>query len=97
MDGESFLYSLSILTGTSTPYAPLSTTGDYVVNNRELSLGFISIGTGFASEVTFSQGGSGTLRAITNMSTGAISSEKIATPAPVSGRQSWRQIESLSF
>jgi type IV pilus assembly protein PilY1 len=97
VDGESFLYSLSILTGTSTPYAPLSTTGDYVVNNRELSLGFISIGTGFASEVTFSQGGSGTLRAITNMSTGAISSEKIATPAPVSGRQSWRQIESLSF
>lgn len=97
LDGESFLYVLSIMTGTSTPYAPLSTSDDYVVNDRELSLSVISIGAGLASEVTFHQGGSGTLRAITNMSTGAIGSDEVFTGVPASGRQSWRQIESLSF
>jgi len=97
LDGESFLYALSILTGTSTPYAPLSTTTDYVVNDRELSLSAISLGAGFASEVTFHQGGSGSLKAVTNMSTGAIGSDNVFTGAPASGRQSWRQIESFSF
>ncbi|MBW4936400.1 pilus assembly protein [Marinobacter sp. F4206] len=97
LDGESFLYALSILTGTSTPYAPLSTSDEYVVNDKELSQSVVSIGSGFASEVTFHQGGSGTLRAITNMSTGAIRSDEVFTSAPASGRQSWRQIESVSF
>ncbi|MGB1950273.1 MAG: pilus assembly protein [Marinobacter sp.] len=97
LDGDSFLYVLSVLTGTSTPYAPLSTTDDFVENDRELSLSVIGLGKGFASEVTFHQGGSGTVRAITNMSTGAIGSDEVITSLPKSGRQSWRQIETTSF
>ena len=97
LDGESFLYVLSVTTGTATPYAPLSTSNQYVVNSSELALSVIGIGRGLASEVTFHQGGSGSLRAITNMSTGAIRSDQVFTTVPESGRQSWRQIESLSF
>jgi len=97
LDGESFLNVLSVTTGTATPYAPLSTSNQYVVNSNELALSVIGIGRGLASEVTFHQGGSGSLRAITNMSTGAIRSDEVFTTVPESGRQSWRQIESLSF
>ncbi|WP_417316077.1 MULTISPECIES: pilus assembly protein [Gammaproteobacteria] len=97
LDGESFLYVLSIMTGTATPYAPLSTTNQYVVNGSEMALSVVGIGAGLASEVTFHQGGSGSLKAITNMSTGAIDSEEVFSPEQKSGRQSWRQIDSLSF
>lgn len=97
LDGESFLYVLSVLTGTSTPYAPLSTSSQFDVNGSELSLSVISLGAGQASEVTFHQGGSGSLKAITNMSTGAIGSDDVSLGDPESGRQSWRQIESVRF
>lgn len=97
LDGESFLYSLSVLTGTTTPDAPLSTSSAFDVNGDELSLSVVSIGSGFASEVTFHQGLSGGLTAITNLSTGAITGTSVNVKAPKSGRQSWRQIESISF
>lgn len=97
LDGESFLYALSIQTGTSTPDAPLSTSDDYVVNSHEMSRSVVSIGAGYASSVTFHHGGTGTLNAITNMSTGSISTTPTAIVVPPSGRQSWRQIDNLSF
>lgn len=97
LDGESFLYALSILTGTATPEAPLSTSNEYVVNSREMSQSVVGLGPGYASSITYHQGTSGTVKAITNMSTGAINTTEQSVGAPVSGRQSWRQIESLSF
>jgi len=97
LDGESFLYSLSILTGTATPDAPLSTSNQYVVNSHEMSRSVVSIGPGLSSRITYHQGTSGTVKAITNMSTGAIKTTEQTVATPASGRQSWRQIESLSF
>lgn len=97
LDGESFLYALSILTGTATPDAPLSTSNEYVVNSREMSRSVVGLGPGYASSITYHQGTSGTVKAITNMSTGAINTTEQTVAVPVSGRQSWRQIESLSF
>jgi type IV pilus assembly protein PilY1 len=97
LDGESFLYALSILTGTATPDAPLSTSNEYIVNTKEMSQSVLSLGPGYASSITFHQGTTGNVNAITNMSTGAINTTQQAVATPVSGRQSWRQIESLSF
>jgi type IV pilus assembly protein PilY1 len=97
LDGESFLYALSILTGTATPDAPLSTSNDYVVNSKEMSQSVVSLGDGYASSITYHQGTSGSLNAITNMSTGAINTTVQGIATPASGRQSWRQIDSISF
>ncbi|SDX36998.1 pilus assembly protein [Marinobacter mobilis] len=97
LDGDSYLRLLSLLTGTSTPDAPLSTSSDHVVNDHEMSLSVVSIGAGYASSVTFHQGGTGTLNAITNMSTGSINTTATSVVVPASGRQSWRQIDTLSF
>lgn len=97
IDGASFLYSLSVLTGTTTPDAPLSTSSDYVVDGDELSLDVVSIGPGYSSEVTFHQALSGGLTAFTNLSTGAITGTSVNVKAPESGRQSWRQIDNLAF
>jgi type IV pilus assembly protein PilY1 len=97
IDGESFLYALSILTGTATPDAPLSTSTDYVVNTKEMSQSVVSLGPGYASSITYHQGTSGSLNAITNMSTGAINTTVQGIATPASGRQSWRQIKSISF
>ena len=97
IDGESFLYSLSVLTGTTTPDAPLSTSSEYVVDGDELSLSVVSIGSGYSSEVIFHQGLSGGLTAFTNLSTGAITGTSVNVKLPKSGRQSWRQIDNLSF
>lgn len=97
IDGESFLYALAVTTGTATPDAPLSTSTDYVVNGREMSLSVLSLGAGQASGVTYHQGSAGTLNAITNMSTGAIKTTPQGIPVPESGRQSWRQIDMTSF
>lgn len=97
IDGKSFLHSLAVNTGTATPYAPLSTSTDYVVNGNELSLSVILLGPGQASGVTFHQGSKGGVQAITNMSTGSIEGTPFKAPQVESGRQSWRQIDTTSF
>ncbi len=95
-EGSSNLFSVSLKTGTAEAFASFGTNPLVTLSGAELSIESLSVGQGMASSpITHSGAGtqpSGTLKIITNSSTGVVGSTSAKTPPLSSGRQSWREI-----
>lgn len=110
VNGDSYIWSLSFETGTSTYYAPLGRDSTHSYNNGieivTASLNKIAAGsiagdataTGLVSGLTYHTGKDG-LKLIVSDSAGGISTVKVNTEAISGGqgRQSWRQIDTSNF
>lgn len=98
VDGSSYLWALDFEGGISTPFIPLAQSST-VKNAGDLyaSENKVYLGSGQASSPVVHQGADGTVKVITNLSTGEIEVKNLNVGVPPSGRQSWKQIDITNF
>lgn len=94
-EGSSNLYAVNLKTGTAEGFAPLGTDPSVTLGTEEEAVAFINLGQGQASSPTAHSGSGvtpGTLKIITNSSTGSITGTSAMVPPLTSGRETWREI-----
>jgi len=94
VDGQSYLYALDINTGTSTEFSPLGSESS--AGGIDTSRNFIEFGVGQVKGINIVTKSDGTPVVVASDSTGSNVAQDVnlgaGSPAPASGRVSWRQI-----